>query len=409
MIKRKKTFLKSLNILVIVFLFVLGMVGCKKLTKTHNIITNEITNKVVTYEDLNVLDLENAIQTVAEKVENSVVGVVLKQISKLDGGNVSEDALAYGSGVIYKLIPNMDGEKIVSYTYFVATNRHIVTNDGKSTGENTSIYVYLGQEDLEIEARLVSYDVKVDLACLTFESTIYVQPAEFGDCNSLKKGSIVLAVGNPEGFDYYGSVTLGIISSPLRYIASDTNNDGINDFYGRYIQHDAAINPGNSGGGLFTLDGKLVGINTMKLVSDKIDNMGFALTSNEVKDLLEQYLEIGKTIERPRLGITSLMVRTLTPAIIAANDLKEIPDIYPDNTKPYGLYISAISVGGSCYNTDLRVDDIILEFNGTKIKNSADISMMLQSSYVGSEVKIKYYSRSNREIRETTIILNSHE
>lgn len=404
--KNKNLAIKVFCMLVLVLTFTFGLYGCTK-TKTHNIITNEITNKVVKYEDLNILDFENAIQTATERVENAVVGVVLKAVTNINS-DTSEDDLAYGSGVVYKAVPNKENDKIVSYTYYVVTNRHIIEPDEKTYVGKTSVYVYLGYIDVEVKARIAGYDPKVDLACLTFESTAYIQPVEFGDSSALKKGSIVLAIGNPEGFDYYGSVTWGIISSPLRYISSDTNKDGVDDFYGKYIQHDASINPGNSGGGLFTLDGKLVGINTMKFVSSDIDNMGFALTSNEVKHLLETYLEEGLSIERPRLGVTAIPIRTLTPAIINANNLKKIPDIYNDGNT-YGLYVTAISLGGSCDGTGISVDDIILEFNGVKIKTSSDVSTMLSSSFVGSEVEIKYYSRSDNNIRTTTIILNSHE
>lgn len=393
--------------LIMVLICTITFYGCSFINKTNNIITNEITNKVVTYEDLNVLDLQTAIQTATEKVENAVVGIVLKKVTDLGIIGTSEDDLGYGSGVIYKAVPNMENDKLVSYTYYVVTNRHVVVYEDSSV--KTEIYVYLGNEDIEIPATILGYDSKVDVACVTFESTTYIQPVEFGDSSELKKGTIVIAVGNPEGFDYYGSVTMGIVSYPLRYVSSDTNNDGINDFYAKYIQHDASINPGNSGGGLFTLDGKLVGINTMKLVVDNVDNMGFALTSNEIKELLELYLEEGKTISRPRLGITGIDVKSLTPAIIKANNLKDIPDIYGSSNQKYGIYVSGISVNGSCYNTDLAIDDIILEINGVKIKSSSEISIILNSSFVGEEMTLKYYSRSQNKIKELTIILKSNE
>lgn len=405
--KRTYCKLKTLFLFILCISFLVVFSSCSSKTRTHNIITNEITNKIVDVQNITINDFQNAVEVAVEKVERAVVGVVLKEVNQINDTITSEDSLGVGSGVIYKAIPNMENGKLISYTYFVATNRHVVVDEEHKLGSNTKVYIYLGEEDDEIAARIVGYDDKVDIACLTFESTVYINPVEFADSDSLKKGTFVIAIGNPEGFDYYGSVTMGVVSSPLRYIASDTDGDGTNDFYCEYIQHDASINPGNSGGGLFTIDGKLVGINTMKFASTKIDNMGFALTSNNVKNLLVNYLEPGIEIVRPRLGVTGIPVKTLTPTIINANKLKDIPEIY-NGDKPYGLYVSSISKGGSCDNSGLATDDIILELNDTKIKSTTDVTIILNSTIVGEKVKLKYYSRQYNTIKETTITLNSH-
>lgn len=405
------------KILAIVLTLVLGftIVGCGDASSTTNNVVNNIenniTNKVVEYEDIKVTDLENAVEEAVKRVEDAVIGVVLKQVSTV-GTTTSEDNYSTGSGVVYKVVENYEGTRLTGYTYYAITNRHVVVGDSDDlSSDKTKIFVYLGFEDLELEANLIAYDSKVDLACISFVSSCFIQPVEFADSDSIQKGSFVIAVGNPEGFDYYGSVTFGVVSGPLRYISADTDNDGTNDFYGKYIQHDASINPGNSGGGLFTLDGKLVGINTLKITSSKVDNMGFAIPSNEVKLIVTEYLEKNIEIKRPMLGITGTQVRDLTPAAISQLKLKDIPEyIYEAGEAAYGIYVRSVTSGGSLYNSGVEEDDIILKFDGIKLKTMSSLSAMLNTitDYpVGSKVTITYYDRSANQVKEIEVTLKA--
>lgn len=375
-------------------------------------ITNEVTNKVVDYENITITDFESAIEETIKSVEKSVVGVTLKEKTyvTIEGEVVpSEDSIGLGSGVIYRReeLPNKEGFK-----YFAVTNRHVVTDDTAS-GE-LLIYVYDGYNDTEIPAKVVGYDEKVDVAVIEFEYTKYIDPVEFADSDQIKKGNFVVAMGNPKGYEYYSSATLGIISGDIRYLSEDTDGDNINDFLSLYIQHDAAINPGNSGGGLFTMDGKLVGINTMKLVTVSgadIDNMGFAIPSNVVKTIALEYIEKGVEIVRPRLGITTISVKDLTPAYIKEFDLKLVPEkLFLDGIK-YGLYITDnLSAGCSFSNTGIEKHDILLEFDDEKIMNMDIVSAKLNSLVdykIGDEINIKYYDRSADTIVTETVVLKA--
>lgn len=372
-------------------------------------VENKITNTVVNYENITIADLENCIVNTTKMVENAVIGVTLKANynTTIMGKPISsEDTESIGSGVIYKRVENKDNDSnITGYTYYAVTNRHVIT--GNNVNYEYKIYAYLGYENLEIEAEIVGYDTKVDMAVIKFEHSTLIQPVEFANSDEVEKGQFVIAIGNPDGYDYYGSATLGIVSGELRYISDDTDGDNVNDFNATYIQHDASINPGNSGGGLFTIDGKLIGINTLKIVDDEIDNMGFAIPSNIIQSLIENYIEKEIEITRPRLGITGSNVRELTNAVIAANGLLEIPDIY-GITKPYGLYVVSITPGGSLSESGVQKDDIILTFDGEKLTNMNILSAKLNSLteyFIGSEVQISYYSRSQNKIITETIIL----
>ena len=396
---------KKLTTLFICLLLLFTITSCQIKQNIKNNIENEITNRVVNYEEITIKDLENAVETAYQRVENAVIGVCLKKVNTLDSGVTSEDGLDIGSGVIYKAEEVIENDKLVNYKYYAMTNRHVVIDTKNELSGTTKVYVTLGEDGPEVEAKILGYDEKVDLALITFYHYTKIQPVEFADSNNLKKGSFVIAVGHPEGYTFYNSVTFGIVSGNARYISSDTDGDGVNDFVGKYIQHDAAINPGNSGGGLFTLEGKLVGMNTMKYSSVKVENMGFAITSNEIKYLLENYLEKEINIERPRLGLTGIQVKGLTPTMIQNLGIKSIPDIYTDTETKYGIYVTEISKGSSSDNSGISPDDIILEFNGNRIKTMTDLSIMLSEQIVGNKIEITYYSRKNNKILTTTITL----
>ena len=396
---------KKLTTLFICLLLLFTITSCQIKQNIKNNIENEITNRVVNYEEITIKDLENAVETAYQRVENAVIGVCLKKVNTLDSGVTSEDGLDIGSGVIYKAEEVIENDKLVNYKYYAMTNRHVVIDTKNELSGTTKVYVTLGEDGPEVEAKILGYDEKVDLALITFYHYTKIQPVEFADSNNLKKGSFVIAVGHPEGYTFYNSVTFGVVSGNARYISSDTDGDGVNDFVGKYIQHDAAINPGNSGGGLFTLEGKLVGMNTMKYSSVKVENMGFAITSNEIKYLLENYLEKEINIERPRLGLTGIQVKGLTPTMIQNLGIKSIPDIYTDMETKYGIYVTEISKGSSSDNSGISPDDIILEFNGNRIKTMTDLSIMLSEQIVGNKIEITYYSRKNNKILTTTITL----
>ncbi|MCM1514716.1 MAG: trypsin-like peptidase domain-containing protein [Anaeroplasma bactoclasticum] len=394
-----------------ILLSLVVLTGCSVLqsrsSHTQNKVQNEITNKVVQYENITIADLENCILNTSKMLENSVIGITLKANYKtmINGHMItSEDTESIGSGVIYKRETNYNLEgKVNNYTYYVVTNRHVIT--GSNQGYTYKTYAYLGNEDVEIEAEVVGYDTKVDIALVKFQHTTLIQPVEFADSDTIQKGQFAIAIGNPDGYEYYGSVTFGIISGELRYISEDTDGDKVNDFNAAYIQHDVTINPGNSGGGLFTIDGKLIGINTLKIVDDKIDNMGFAIPANIVKSLLENYLEQGKTIVRPRLGIVGIEVRNLSNAIIAQNQLKEIPTTIYGSIKPYGIYVTEVTENGTMSQTSLQKDDIILAFEDEPLTQMTILTGKLNALtdyVVGSKVEITYYSRRlNKIVMET--------
>lgn len=409
--------MKKVILILLITLFTFTLFSCEALNngslnvkeEVTNEVTNKITQEIVDYNPTYTLaDLEDTVQKCIEMVEHSVIGITLKVKVEQEvpgkGKVIYEDRNSIGSAVIYKRIENKTGEEITSYTYYAITNSHVVTGDLDS--EEYVVYAYLGDYDTEIEAEVLGQDSKVDLAVVKFDSYYYMNEIELADSDTVSKGNFVVAIGHPDGYDYYGSATFGIISNTGRFISFDTDNDGTNDYVGNYIQTDAAINPGNSGGGLFTLDGKLVGINTLKLATEKIDNMGFAIPSNIVKIACFDYLEKGLEILRPKLGIVCIGVRDMSSQSMISYGLTEFPNIY-NGEKPYGLYVVELSSKGSLIGM-IEAGDILLEFDGDKLYTSTDVSGHLNdlaSCGVGDKVIVKYYSQRLEKVVEKEITL----
>lgn len=218
----------------------------------QEIINNYINqNTYITSGNYDLTELNNKVVNMVKKVEKSVIGV---SCYSNDSGTTLSGT---GTGGIYKKEKTNNG-----YKYTVFTNHHVIEG-GKV------IKVYLGDIEEYVVANVVKSDENLDVAVLTFEHKNEYEPLTFANVDTVNTGDFVVAIGNPGGYTYYGSVTFGIVSS---------NNRKISDSNVIYVQHDSAINPGNSGGPLFNLDGEVIGINTLKLASSEIEGMGFAIS-----------------------------------------------------------------------------------------------------------------------------------
>ena len=293
---------------------------------------DEIESGNITVSAASVIDMILAIEA---NQANSVIGV-----RNLNKNGVVQSV---GSGVIYK----KDGNR-----YYVLTNNHVV--------ENGDSYQVVFEDETEIDAVLRGVDQLVDIAVLYFETTDILPVTSFGDSELLNKGEIIIAVGHPSGFTYYGSMTMGIISGLERYF--DIDNDGVNDMFVGYIQHDAAINSGNSGGALFNLDGELIGVNTIKLSSVEIEGMGFAIPSNLVQAIVTDIVEFGYSIQKPVLGIRFIDIKN-NQAFFTENEIT-----LPEGVTA-GFYIIEVEVGKTMEGY-LLPGDILTQIGDVVISSS---------------------------------------
>ena len=353
----------------ILLIFSIMLVGCT------NIFNNEIYNKSYNVT-IDLEEFEDLITASCEKASPSVIGV-----SNYEKSFATYTLSSVGSGVIYSCEVLMkdgtkttdykstfDSSEVSEYLYKAVTNRHVIESDALN-----KIKVFIGDDNQKVDATVLGYDDKVDLAVISFSYYKFIQPIEFADSEKVQKGNFAIAIGNPGGYEFYGTSTFGIISSPKRYMSDDTNGDGVNDWDSEYIQHDVAINPGSSGGALVNIKGELIGINTLKIIDDEVDNMGFAIPSNLVKELIS-YLEEGRKVPRYTLGISVYEILNL----LNKEDYQEgsLPDILVPEAINYGLFVNAVDAGGIAFS-HLQYGDIILEINGIKIKKTQEFRAVL--------------------------------
>ncbi len=250
-------------------------------------VVNEIYN--VTFEGtINVSEFETLTKTVIKKTEDSVL-TVFNYVYSFGGLNSqgSGSAVVYENVAILKNGETVDAKEAIEnnltvkkFIYRAITNKHVIEN-------SDILKVVCNGDTEEINAKLIAFDEVIDLAIISFETIKYFPEIEIADSELLEKGSFVLAIGSPYGFEFNGSVSFGIVSYPKRYVEEEYKNKLIKN---EYIQHDASINSGNSGGALVNLEGKLVGINTMKLAyeNDNTEGMGFAIPSNLVMEFINE-------------------------------------------------------------------------------------------------------------------------
>ncbi len=266
-----KKIISLISLFCILFIFC----GCNS-NKTNN----EIYNK--TYDvSIHIDEFEELVEAAIEKASSGVISVGAYKgtmfTPRLDGtgsGVIYEGIAILNDGTEIDLESSKSHQDVAYYTYYVITNQHVIQ------GSNI-IRVYLGHDTNEINATLVRASSSDDLAILTFSSSLFIKPLEFADSDDVKRGTFVIAIGSPEGYEFHGTASFGIISYANRYV----DEDGTKKLY---MQTDASINPGNSGGALINLKGEVIGINTMKLVEEEIEGMGFAIPSNIVKQFINQ-------------------------------------------------------------------------------------------------------------------------
>lgn len=311
----------------------------------------------------------------ANKILPSIVGIKIEytvNTQSFFGRSSSSTATASGSGII------------ISEDGYILTNNHVVSS---SSSESNSYYqitdagkvtVTLFGNETEYEAKIVGQDEQTDLAVIKIEKSGLTK-AEFADSDSVKVGEFAMAVGNPVNMN--STVTTGIISAVNRKI---TDSDG--KTY-TCIQTDAAINSGNSGGALVNSEGKVIGINTLKLSGTGIEGIGFAIPINSTTDITSQLIQYSK-VKRPFIGISGI-------------------DLNAETAKTYnlveGVYVKSVEDFSAAEKAGLKAGDVIIEVEGKSIKTMDELNEVKNSHKIGDELKLKI-NRNGTE-KEITLTL----
>jgi len=313
--------------------------------------------------------------TVAKKVSPSVVGISVK-------GNIRDflgmlrQSEGTGSGVIVR----EDG--------YILTNYHVIANaldeTGKMSDDAEIDVTFLGDAPAvppiaslpaapslipPVKAKVVGSDHRTDLAVLKVDKT-GLAAIEWGDSSKLEVGETVLAIGNPGGMNLAWSVSKGIVSGLNRKVRAEYNEFSL-------IQTDATINPGNSGGALVNSNGELVGINTIKMSGEGFEGLGFAIPSNEAKEIIEDLI-VNKYVKgRPYLGV---IINERFPA-----------EALKARGYPEGLLVDKVRPFSGASEAGLQTNDIIVKANGVEVKTFAELSEEIKKHKVGESIELDIY------------------
>lgn len=344
--KNSNSFL--IRLLIIVCLIAIGAAGMYMIIEVMP--GDTVINKLEKEVTVN----ENGIADAVEKVYDAVVVVETYRRNTL---------VATGTGVIFK----QDNNK-----YYVMTNYHVI-EDG------TTIKIVLTDGN-RYEVNVDGGDIYSDIAVLSFDSKEDYTIAEIGSSTDARVGDTTFTVGAPLDADTYSwTVTRGILSGKDRMIEVSTSNTlyNSNDYIMKVLQTDAAINSGNSGGPLCNSNGQVIGITNMKLVSDGVEGMGFAIPIEDAIDFANKIIN-GEDITRPKIGISMV---ALAGASIYGVDI-------PDNVEN-GVAVLSVNSGSSAEVAGLERGDIITEFDNVKIESVAQLKYELYRHNVGDVVTIK--------------------
>ena len=312
---------------------------------------------------------ELTIPEIAAKVGPAVVGVINKTTIQPmrywdpfsgryyydSDPSQSDELIEQGSGS--GIIINTDG--------YVVTNQHVI--DG---AKEVEVIINTGST---YTAEIVGQDTRTDLAVLkiTPKAEEPLTAAVLGDSTSLQVGELAVAIGNPMGMEFSGSVTAGIVSALNRSLTIDNRTYNL-------IQTDAAINSGNSGGALINRFGEVIGINSVKLQTTGVEGMGFAIAISEVKPIIDDLMSTGYVTGRPLVGI----------------GIKETG---------YGMFISQVQENSGAAEAGLKTGDMILEVDGQKVKSTTEINKIRDTKKPGDTLNFKILREG--ETQEITVTL----
>ncbi|MCI1955859.1 MAG: trypsin-like peptidase domain-containing protein [Oscillospiraceae bacterium] len=285
--------------------------------------------------------------TVYKKVIQSVVGV--ETTISGSGTTAGESETGEGTGIV----ATADG--------YILTNAHVV-----NYSRNNAVKVVL-HNNRAYQAKVVGFDKTSDLAVLKINAKD-LSPAVFGSVDGMEIGEEVLAIGNPGGLSFAGSLTGGMISALNRAIESHSDN-GMT-----YIQTDAAINPGNSGGPLVNMYGQVIGINSNKIFATGYEGMGFAIPVSRAQSVINELIRNGYVSGRTRLGITGENV---------GGDAQGSLLGYPQ-----GVLIRSIASDSDMARAGAKVGDVITAAGGKKVTSLDDLYAVLNSHKPGDVISM---------------------
>lgn len=285
------------------------------------------------------------------------------------GQSNTQTATATGTGIVM----TSDG--------YIITNAHVISDSTYGKATNVSVVM---SDETSYQATVIGCDEDTDIAVLKVDAA-GLSAAEFGNSDDLQVGELVIAIGNPLGFELFGSVTCGIVSALNRDIT-------INEKQMNLIQTDAAINSGNSGGPLVNSYGQVIGINSAKMSSNytetTVEGLGFAIPMSQAKTIVDDLINLGYVSGRPQLGIIGSDISEATASMY---------------NMPMGVYVRTVTPGGAADLAGIKSGDIVIGINGEAIKTSEELNKIKNTFKAGDSIKLTI-SRNGQDI-ELNVVL----
>lgn len=360
--------MKRTSIIFKIFLFLLitnislanasSTISNQQITEEENVNT---TNGMYLYDLSNIID--NILPTVVSI--NTIRNETYNNNYYMEEN--SPETISLGSGFL------------ISEDGYIITNYHVI-KDGKK------INIKLKGSETNFPAEIVGVDEIMDVALLKISIKNKLPYVEFDKTNNYKVGDIVIVAGNP--YNLGVSVSTGIISALNRNLKMTS--------FDNFIQTDASINKGNSGGPMFNLRGKVIGL-TSAIYSPDGSNVGigFAMPTTDLLPLIEELKRYGY-VKRGTIGIT------------VENVQKEIFEVLDINNRRYGVIIVNVKTDSSAEKAGLLVSDIILKYNGKRVRNARELSLLISSTEIDSKVNLEVL-RNNKIINISVKIEENKE
>lgn len=306
---------------------------------------------------------DTSIVKAVKKAGPAVVGITTRIYDR----DIFNQNVLVSEGVGSGVILNTDG--------YIVTNNHVVAGAGEG-----KVTVSLS-DGTSVEGKVIGTDPLTDLAVVKIDGNEKLPAIELGDSDTLQVGEPAIAIGNPLGLEFRGTVTTGVISALHRTVNMETQRFPL-------IQTDAPINPGNSGGALVNADGQLVGINSEKIAHAGIEGLGFAIPINEAKPIIESLIKYGY-VERPYLGIYALDKQT------AAH--------YGYQLEGEGLLIVKIDANGPLGQVGVRRGDYLVAVDGKAVTTLLSLKQIIDTHKPNETIRITYARNGKTTEAEVTL------
>ena len=344
---------------------------------TQNITSSKETVKVIR-EDSLVVD-------VVKKVGPSVVTIGVIENQSSQGRSFQMGPFGMFFNQPQEPAPTGPNNQYIGSGFVIKADGLIVTN--KHVVSDSSLkYIVVDSKGNTYEVDKIYRDPLNDVSIIKTKTTPTggFPTVTLGDSSHLDVGQFVIAIGTALG-EFRNTVTTGVVSGLGRGITAGSPFEGFAERLDNVIQTDAAINPGNSGGPLLNSAGEVIGVNSA--VASQGQNIGFAIPINAIKDSINNFNTTGQ-FNRPYLGVA---YRMLPKNVAVLNDL------------PEGAYISEVVAGSAAEKAGLKVGDVVMQIDDTKMSGDNTLATVISKKKVGDTITLTYFRDGKTQDTKATL------